>query len=418
MIKYGLQCLSIVLLSHQTIAQVNDTIPFAQAALADTSLRITNLNPFFTLQVDSILSYKLSINKDESNYYWFLRNSPVGLRINKDNGMLNFKADKSYFLSGKLKYDQEYTVKVGVQNLSNPNEKIDTSFTIVFYNTEVLQPKLKFTVSNNLEVEEGKPVSFGVLCDPGNFPIEDILFSSDIPITGYTLVKHCDDSFSWTPPYDFVNDNGPSRQRTITLSFVGSTRLKIRDTAIVKLVVKDALNYPYAVQEHAVVSNNIRVYVMQLKYLFFQLDKQLRKTKSIRTGFDLTAAGTALSGTILATSNTESTKNVGIVLPSVGVALTPIKEATSPPKSVEQNQASVVRAAIKRLEYMLNDNTIIGEKDPDIVKKINKLRDELKQVQVQLVDVPVEMVTDMSEKELSDYFNSNKVNKKYRLNKK
>jgi len=67
---------------------------------------------------------------------------------------------------------------------------------------------------------------------------------------------------------------------------------------------------------------------------------------------------------------------------------------------------------------MLNDNTIIGEKDPDIVKKINKLRDELKQVQVQLVDVPVEMVTDMSEKELTDYFNSNKVNKKYRLKKK
>ena len=185
-----------------------------------------------------------------------------------------------------------------------------------------------------------------------------------------------------------------------------------------KLVVKDALNYPFAGQEHAVVSNNIRVYVMQLKYLFFQLDKQLRKTKSVRTGFDLTVAATALTGTILATSNTESTKNVGIILPSVGVALTPIKEATSPPKTVEQNQASVVRASIKRLEYMLNDNTIIGEKDPDIVKKINKLRDELKQVQVQLVDVPVEMVTDMSEKELTDYFNSNKVNKKYRLKKK
>jgi hypothetical protein len=417
MIKYWLQFLSIVLFSYQAVAQVHDTISFTQAT-TDTALRITNLNPFFTLQVDSILSYKLAINKDESKYYWFIRNSPVGLRINKDNGTLNFKADKSYFLSGKLKYDQEYNVKVGVQNLSNPNEKIDTSFTLIFYNTEVLQPKLKFTVSNNLEVEEGKPVTFDVLCDPGNFPIEDILFSSDVPITGYTLVKHCDDIFTWTPPYDFVNENSPARQRTIILSFIGSTRLKIRDTALMKLVVRDALNYPFAVQEHAVVSNNIRVYVMQLKYLFFQLDKQLRKTKSVRTGFDLTVAATALTGTILATSNTESTKNVGIILPSVGVALTPIKEATSPPKTVEQNQASVVRASIKRLEYMLNDNTIIGEKDPDIVKKINKLRDELKQVQVQLVDVPVEMVTDMSEKELTDYFNSNKVNKKYRLKKK
>ena len=418
MIKYWLHCLAIGMVSHQTVAQVNDTIPIAQAVLTDTTLRITNLNPFFTLQVDSILSYQLAINKDESKYYWFIRNSPVGLRINKDNGTLSFKADKSYFLSGKLKYDQEYTVKVGVQNLSNPNEKIDTSFTLIFYNTEVLQPKIKFTVSNTLEIEEGQPVTFDVLCDPGNFPIEDILFSSDIPISGYTLVKHCDDKFSWTPPFDFVSENNPARQRPLILSFVGSTRLKVRDTALMKLVVKDALNYPFAVQEHAVVSNNIRVYVMQLKYLFFQLDKQLRKTKSVRTGFDLTAAGTALTGTILATSNTESTKNVGIILPSVGVALTPIKEATSPPKTVEQNQASVVRASIKRLEYMLHDNMVIGEKDPEIVKKINKLRDELKQVQVQLVDVPVEMVTDMSEKELTDYFNSNKVNKKYRLNKK
>jgi len=189
MIKYWLQFLSIVLFSYQAVAQVHDTISFTQATM-DTALRITNLNPFFTLQVDSILSYKLAINKDERKYYWFIRNSPVGLRINKDNGTLNFKADKSYFLSGKLKYDQEYNVKVGVQNLSNPNEKIDTSFTLIFYNTEVLQPKLKFTVSNNLEVEEGKPVTFDVLCDAGNFPIDDIMFSSDIPISAYSLVKH------------------------------------------------------------------------------------------------------------------------------------------------------------------------------------------------------------------------------------
>ena len=60
----------------------------------------------------------------------------------------------------------------------------------------------------------------------------------------------------------------------------------------------------------------------------------------------------------------------------------------------------------------------IGEKDPDVVKKTNMLRVEVWQVQVQLADVPVEMVTEMSEKELTDYFNSNKVNKKYRLKKK
>jgi hypothetical protein len=67
---------------------------------------------------------------------------------------------------------------------------------------------------------------------------------------------------------------------------------------------------------------------------------------------------------------------------------------------------------------MLNDNMLIGERDPDVTKKTVKLREELRQVQVQLVDVPVEIATEISEKELNDYFNSPKVNKKYRLKKK
>lgn len=419
MSKRWLSCLILILFFKQTFSQVHDTIPIAVSpAPVDTVLRIINLNPFFTLQVDSVLSYKLSINKEESKYYWFLRNSPVGMRINKDNGLLTFKAEKPLFLSGKLKYDQEYPVSLGVQNLSDPNDKIDTSFTIVFYNTEVIQPKIKFTVSNNLEVEEGKPVVFDVLCEAGNFPIEDILFSSNVPISGYKLVKRCDDNFLWTPPFDFVSETDPGKQKTVTLSFIGSTRFKVRDTAIVKVTVKDALNYPFAVEEHAAVSNNVKLYVMKLKYVFFQLDKKVRSNKSTRTGFDLTAASTALTGTILNTSSSKSSQNTGKVLPSVGVALTPIKEATAPNKSVEQNQASVIRSSIKRLEYMLNDNMIIGEKDPEITRKIAKLREELRQVQVQLVDVPVEMATDMTEKELNDYFNSSKVTKKYRMNKK
>ncbi len=417
--KRWLNCLVLIFIFNQAISQVHDSIPTViNPAPVDTALRIINLNPFFTLQVDSMLSYNLAINKDESKYYWFLRNSPVGMRINKDNGLLTFKADKSFFLSGKLKYDQEYSVKLGVQNLFDPNDKIDTSFTLMFYNTEVLPPKIKFTVSNSLEIEEGKPVAFDVLCESGNFPIEDILFSSNIPISGYKLVKRCDDTFTWTPPYDFVSETDPGKQKTVTLSFIGSTRFKVKDTATVKITVKDALNYPFAVQEHAAVSNNVKFYVMQLKYVFFQLDKKVRGNKSARTGFDLTAASTALTGTILNTSSSKSSQNTGKVLPSIGVALTPIKEATSPNKSVEQNQASVIRSAIKRLEYMLNDNMIIGEKDPDITKKTNKLREELRQVQVQLVDVPVEMATSMTEKELNDYFNSSKVNKKYRMNKK
>lgn len=414
-----LNCLILILLSKQVVSQVHDTIPpVIPPAIVDTPLRIINLNPYFTLQVDSLLSYKLAINKDESKYYWFLRNSPIGMRINKDNGLLTFKADKSFFLSGKLKYDQEYSVKLGVQNLADPTDKIDTSFTLVFYNTEVLQPKIKFTVSSTLEIEEGKPVSFDVLCEAGNFPIDDILFSSNIPIGGYKMVKRCDDNFSWTPPYDFVNENDKDKQKTVILSFIGSTRFKVRDTALVRVIVKDALNYPFAVQEHAAVANNITFYVMQLQYVFFQLDKKIRKTKGTRTGFDLTAASTALTGTILNTSTSRSSQNTGKVLPSVGVALTPIKEATSPAKSVEQNQASVIRAAIKRLQYMVTDNAIIGEKDPDVSKKTIKLREELRQVQIQLVDVPLEMIPpDMTEKELSDYFNSSKVNKKYRFKK-
>ena len=414
-----LNCFILILLSKQVISQVNDTIPAViPPVIVDTPLRIINLNPYFTVQVDSVFSYKLSINKDENKYYWFLRNSPIGMRINKDNGLLTFKAEKSFFLSGKLKYDQEYSVKLGVQNLADPTDKIDTSITLVFYNTEVLQSKIKFTVSSTLDIDEGKPISFDVLCETGNFPIETILFSSNIPISGYKLVKRCDDNFSWTPPYDFVGESDAGKQKSVTLSFIGSTRFKVRDTALVKVIVHDALNYPFAVQEHAAVSNNIKFYVMQLQFIFFQLDKKIKGTKSTRTGFDLTAGTTALTGTILATSDSKSSQDLGKVLPSVGIALTPIKEATAPIKSVEQNQASVIRASIKRLQYMLNDNVIIGERDPDISKKTAKLREELRQVQVQLVDVPVEMATTMSEKELNDYFNSPKVNKKYRMNKK
>jgi hypothetical protein len=385
-------------------------------AIVDTPLRITNLNPYFTVQVDSSLSYQLLINKDEKKYYWFLRNSPVGMKISKD-GLLTFKAEKSFFLSGKLKYDQEYAIKLGVQNLSDPAERIDTSVTLVFYNTEILQPKVKFTVSNTLIVEEGKPVEFGVVCESGNFPIEDILFSSSVPISDYKMVKRCDDHFSWTPPFDFVSDTDTGKQRTVLLSFIGSTRFKVRDTAVVRIIVKDALNYPYAAQEHATVTSNIKYYILQLQYVFYQLDKQIRGTKRARTGFDLTAASSALTGTILNTSSSKSSQNTGKVLPSVGVALTPIKEATAPNKSVEQNQASVIRSAIKRLNYMMNDNVLIGERDPDVTRKTAKLREELRQVQVQLVDVPVELATEISEKELNDYFNSPKVNKKYRLNK-
>ena len=54
------------------------------------------------------------------------------------------------FLSGKLKYDTQYKVKIGVQNLNDPKDKMDTTFSILFYNTDIIPSKIKPTVGNNL----------------------------------------------------------------------------------------------------------------------------------------------------------------------------------------------------------------------------------------------------------------------------
>jgi len=123
---------SLVIFSKNSMAQNRDTIP--PRPRRDTLLRIINFNPFITLEADSVLNYKLEVNKSSGKYFWYLRNSPVGMKINRDNGNLYFKADKSYFLSGKLDYDYQYKVMVGVNNTLT-NEKADTSFTIIFYNT-------------------------------------------------------------------------------------------------------------------------------------------------------------------------------------------------------------------------------------------------------------------------------------------
>jgi hypothetical protein len=155
---------------------------------------------------------------------------------------------------------------------------------------------------------------------------------------------------------------------------------------------------------------------MRLKYTFLQLDKGVKRTKSTRTTFDITGSATALTGSIMSSSNNPS--DWGKVMPSVGVSLVPVKEAIAPQKVTEQNQASQIRTAIKRLEYMISDNALVGERDPDIAKKTAKLKEELKQAQVQLVDIPIEISSNMSERELNEYFNSTKVNKKYRVKKK
>jgi hypothetical protein len=381
----------------------------------DSTLRIINLNPYFSIHVDSSLSYQLQINKNEENYFWYLRNAPVGLRIGKDNGLLSFRADKSYFLSGKLKYDVNYKVALGVQNLSDPTDKIDTSITIVFYNTEIIPSKVKPTVSTAVRMDEGETLLFKVLCEAGSFPIETILTLTSVPIENYTDVKSCGDTFSWKIPYDFVKPEDSGGVKVVNLSFIGTTKFKISDTAQVLVVIRNALNYPLAVKDYNQTVKNIERYVLQLKYTFLQLDKRLKKTHSARTTFDLTSATTSLTGTVLATSSDAGNKKYGQILPSVGLALVPIKEAAVPNKSVDQNQASLLRTSIKRLEYILGDNLLVGERDADIVKKTSKLRDELKQVQVQLIDVPLELTNELTEEQLNHYFNSPRVTKKYRL---
>lgn len=381
----------------------------------DTTLRIINLNPFVNLHVDSSLSYQLRINKNSDNYFWYLKNSPVGLRINKDNGLLSFKASKSYFLSGKLKYDYNYRVVIGVQNMSDPADRIDTSFTMVFYSTEIVPSKVKPAINSTIWADEGELIQFKVLCETGSFPIEDILTFASRPINGYTAVERCGEEFKWIPGYDVVKDTDSGKVKIINLFFVGSTKFQVKDTATIRIIVREALNYPLAKEEYAQVVRNIERYVLQLKYTFLQLDKKLKRTKTARTTFDLTSATTSLTGTIMGTSSSADAQRTGKILPSVGLAMVPIKEASVPNKAVDQNQASSIRASIKRLEYIVRDNMLLGEKDWDIVRKTTKLKDELKQIQIQLIDVPIEITNEFSEEELNRYFNSPKVNKKYRL---
>jgi hypothetical protein len=380
----------------------------------DTVLRIRNFSPYFTLHVDSTLDYHFEINRDPQLYYWYLKNSPVGLKINKDNGVLHFKADKSYFLSGKLKYDNEYKVRMGIQNLNDPSDNVDTIFTLVFYNTEIIPSKIKPTVNSDLVIEEGDTLNFKLQCDDGSFPIESITYNSSSSIHSITPVAHCGDDFTWGAPYDFIRDDEKTDQKILTINFIGTDKFFNHDTATVKITVKQTINYPYQLIQYNKISKDIQRYVVQLKSTFRILDQKVRHTKNARTSFDLTSASTALGGTIFSSLPSESEQTTGKILPSVGVALVPVKEAVAPTKTSEQNSASLVRSDIKRLEYLLTDNMLIGEKDPDILKKTQKLRDELTQVQLQLIDVPV-VEDSTSSKELDEYFNNPKVNKKYRL---
>ena len=402
-----------------TIITVTDTIPAAEPEVnpADSVLRITNLNPFFTLQVDSVFVYDLEINKPPQHYFWFLKNAPIGLKIDKNTGVLFFKADKSFFKSGKLKYDIPYKVEVGIQNLRDAKDRSESSFTLMFYNTEVIVSRLKPTIGSTIQLEEGDSLQFRVQCEEGSFPIEQININSNYPISDFKAVNKCDDEFKWMVPYDFIRDNDTSRQKILVLQFIGTDKFRNADTATIRLFIKTGVNYPQKNLEHLQVVNEIKKYVTNLKLTFYMVSKNIKTNKNTRTTLDITGSSTAMLGTIISTSGSSSTsQSLGKILPSVGLTLVPVKEAVSPNKVQEQNTASQIRGTIKRLDYIMTENMLVGDRDPDILSKSKKLRDELKQSQLQWVDLPlVEFDPRYSEKDADAYFNNPKVNKKYKL---
>ena len=404
----------------------NDTIPvtldsskMAMVAIPseDSTLRIINLNPFFTLQVDSSLSYDLQINRTPENYYWFIKNAPLGLKIDKNTGLVTFKAEKGLFKSGKLKYDIPYKVELGVQNLKNPKERTDTIFTILIYSTEVIVSKLKPTIGSSMELEEGDSIRFRVQCEDGTFPVEHITILTNEPINKFKSVIKCDDEFAWMVPFDFIKENDTTKQKTLLIQFVGVDKFQNKDTATVKLRIKPGINYPEKIIEYNMISDEMKKYITNLKLTFYVISRNIKNTKTTRTGFDISSSTTAMLGTILATTgSSEGAKNTGKVLPSVGLTLVPVKEAVSPVRVQEQNTASQIRAAIKRLEYMFSEAALVGERDLEIISKMKKMREEIKQSKLQLVDLPlVEFDPRYTQEDADKYFNNPKVIKKYKL---
>ncbi|PHX74174.1 MAG: hypothetical protein CK547_04650 [Chitinophagaceae bacterium] len=408
----------------QDIKPVNPDLPADTILLPveinvnpDSTLRIINLNPFFTLEVDSILNYDLQINKLSENYFWYLKESPIGVKLDKRTGLLYFKADKAYFKSGKLKYDIPYKVEIGVQNLRDAKERYESSFTILFYSTDVVVSKLKPTVGNYLSLLEGDSIRFRVQCEEGSFPIEKITIITNEPISNFKPVVKCDDEFAWMVPFDFIRDNDTATQKILLLQFIGVDKFQNKDTTAIKFQIRPGINYPMKIAEHKLVTDELKKYITNLKLTFYVISKTIKSTKSMRTGFDVSGSTTAMMGTIISTTATSSgSKNTGAILPSIGLSLVPIKEAVAPGRVQEQNTASQIRATTKRLEYILSENGQLIERDPEILVKAKKMREELKQSQMQLIDLPmVEFDPKYTQQDAEKYFNNPKVNKKYKL---
>jgi hypothetical protein len=331
---------------------------------ADTVLRIININPYFTIHVDSILNYELRINKDPKNYFWYLKKAPVGVQIGRSNGTIFFKAEKSFFRSGKLKYDEPYKVSLGVQNMYDPDERVDTSISILFYSTEINLSRIKPGVLGTVFNEEGDTVRFRIQCEAGSFPIEQISFNTNFPLSVIKTITKCNDEFVWPIPFDFIKENDTTRQRMVVLQFIGSDKFFNRDTAEVRIAVRQGINYPQKYLEHQKISQELYNYVQNLKLTFYMISKNVKANKSTRAAFDITGSSTALAGTVISTTaSNPDVADLGKILPSIGLTLVPVKEAVAPSKVQEQNTASQLRGVTKRLEYLISENSLIGERD-------------------------------------------------------
>lgn len=398
--------------------QTDTTLHPAPIGYQDTALRITNVNPYFTLHVDSILSYDFIINKNPTDYYWFLTNSPVGVKIDRKTGTLYVKGEKALFKTGRLKYDIPYKVQVGVQNLHNPTDRVDTSITILFYSTEIIVSKLKPSTASTLSLEEGDSVQFRIQCDEGSFPFEQINVNSSVPLSNYTAVKKCNDQFKWNIPFGLFKDNDTAKQKIVLLEFIGSDKFFNRDTAVVRLIIKQGINYPVRNQQYQKEYDGLKTYIKKLTLTFAVISEEVKKNKKTRTIFDISGSSTALAGTIISTTATPNSnaEDIGKILPSVGLTLIPVKEGVAPNKIQQQNTASQVRGEVRRLEYVLEENSLTSERDLEVLTKTKRLKEELKKSMLQFADLPiVEFNENFTEEEAEKYFKDPKVNKKYKF---
>jgi hypothetical protein len=168
---------------------------------------------------------------------------------------------------------------------------------------------------------------------------------------------------------------------------------------------------------HKRIENEMFYYIQNMKLTFYVVSSAVKKNKNTRTYFDIGSSSTALAGTIISTTaENPNTVQIGKIMPSIGLTLIPVKEGVAPNKVQEQNTATQVRAEVRRLEYVLSENRLSGERDLEVLIKTKRLQDELRKSKLQFVDLPmVEFDEKFSEADADKYFQDPKVNKKYKL---